>query len=101
MTFQDFGRLQRREGVKGGAVCFGDTGVTVEFVAGRFAAGESLDELAKDYNTDRRSIDAGMRLVIASAFGQRGLPVRIVRAMEDRIPLLPPASRGRLTKGSR
>lgn len=90
----DTGRLWRREGVAGGAVCFDHTGVLVEFVAKRFAGGESLEELAKDYALPVQTIEAGIRLVVSGAFtARRGLRTAVERDMWAQIPLL--KARGR------
>jgi uncharacterized protein (DUF433 family) len=85
---QDFGRLWRRDGVAGGQVCFDQTGVIVTFIAELFAAGESIDSLAKQYGLDRRDIEAGVRLVVHGACGRTGIRRGVERRMEDRIPLL-------------
>ena len=73
----------------GGVVCFDGTGVRVEFVTGRFAAGETIEELARDYALTPRDIEAGLRLVVSGAFSSQGLRVVVARAMEEQIPLLP------------
>lgn len=90
MAFRDFGHLWRIADIGGGRVCFADTGIGVEVVAGRFAAGESIAELAKDYGLPPRVIEAGIRLVVTGAGGRFGIRRDVVRRMEDQIPLLQP-----------
>lgn len=92
--FGDFGRLWRIADVKGGQVCVDRTGISVEALAGRFAAGESVGSIAMDYGVGNVDIEAAIRLVVACTMGRSGLPVAVVRKMEERIPLLT-ARRGR------
>jgi len=86
--FSEFGRLQRREGVSGDGVCLADSGILVTFLASRFAAGESITELARDYGREEKDIEAAIRLVVLCSSGRHGVRVETERRMEDRIPLL-------------
>lgn len=58
-----FPLVHRHVGIRGGICCLKGTGVFVEFVAGRFAAGETITELAHDYNVSVNIIEEGIRLV--------------------------------------
>lgn len=58
------GSLQRKAGVSGGGACIGRTGILASFVASRFAAGESLNALARDYDVPVRDITNAVRLVL-------------------------------------
>ena len=84
---QDFGLLSRLMRMKGGQVCIDGTGVVVEHVAARFAAGETVEELATDYAVSRRAIDAAIRLVLV-ANGVSLTHKRAQARIEERIPLL-------------
>lgn len=89
MRSSDTGRLWRMEGVRGGRVCFDRTGIPVESVAERFAAGESIESLMRDYPLNAQDIEAGLRLVISGACGRRGgLLAAVERRMLEQIPLL-------------
>lgn len=82
-----FPLVHRNYGIRGGVCCLNGTGVFVEFIAGRFSAGESIADLACDYHVSADIIEEGIRLVVAGAFCARGLPVRIERRMESFVPL--------------
>jgi uncharacterized protein (DUF433 family) len=94
--FREFGLLQRMDGVSGGAVCLRDSGVMVEFLAGLFAAGESIDFIAKQYRRSRDEIEAAIRIVVL-ARGHNLDEKRAKRVVERHIPLL----RGRSTSAKR
>lgn len=90
MAYPDTGLIWRIADIASGAPCLDRTGILVEVIASRFAAGESIFSLAADYGVTSRDIEAAVRLVVASTFSNRcRLPVRIERAMESKIPLLP------------
>lgn len=53
--------LRRWKGRASGNPCFRGTGVSVEFVYSRWLAGESIDELAEDYELHPSLIEQGFR----------------------------------------
>jgi uncharacterized protein (DUF433 family) len=84
----DFPHLWRVTGVSGSAPCLRGTGILAGFVASRFAAGESIAELAEDYPhvSEAHIVDA-IRLVVASTMGRQGRLEAIRRRMEALVPL--------------
>lgn len=56
--------LQRVDGVSSGAVCLKGTGIMAEFVASRFAAGETAESIASDYGVPLCHVEAAIRLVL-------------------------------------
>lgn len=58
------------------------TGLNVEFVVGRFAAGESLAELVEDYGILTWEVEAMVRAVCAAAYSQhRGMLTLVYRRL--------------------
>ena len=96
---RDFWRLWRIEDIGGGVVCFAGSRIRVAVVAGRFAGGDTIEELARDYSLEARDIEAGLRLVVCGAFSSQGLRAVVARAMEEAIPLLPARPAGVATPG--
>jgi len=70
-------------GVSGGAPIVRGTGFSVEFLASRFAAGESLAELAEDYDMTLETVENAIRAVVWAAFGRRGLRAETARRLEQ------------------
>jgi uncharacterized protein (DUF433 family) len=64
MITRNFGYLWRQHGISGGAPCLDGTGILVSFVASRFAAGETVAELARDYAVHPEHIEAAIRFVV-------------------------------------
>lgn len=62
----NFGLLQRKAGVSSGRPCLRGSGICVEFLAQRFAAGESIALLAMDYGRRQEDIEAAIRLVVVA-----------------------------------
>jgi uncharacterized protein (DUF433 family) len=60
------------------------TRLTVEFVAGRFAAGESITALADDYSIKREAVEAMVRAVCRAAYGKRGMFANVERELMTR-----------------
>lgn len=65
--------LSRRNGVHGGAVCVRGTGVSAEVLASRFAGGDSVSLLARDYNLTMEQVEDAIRAIVRSAMGRQGL----------------------------
>jgi uncharacterized protein (DUF433 family) len=57
------------------------TRLTVEFIVGRFASGESIAELAEDYRCEQAAIEELVRSVAKAAYGNRGLLAEIERRL--------------------
>jgi uncharacterized protein (DUF433 family) len=72
-------RLWRKDGTGWSRCCVHRTGVSVFNLAGRFAAGDSIAELAKDYDMPVESVTEAIRLYVSAA--PRG--VSIERRMAD------------------
>ena len=89
---RDQDRLWRSADIAGGAVCLHGTGILVEHLASRYAAGEPLGALAADYDVTVQDIEAALRAVLRAAFGRRGLRAEVRRALEAAIPLQPARS---------
>lgn len=68
----DFKDIWQKDGVGWSRVCIKGTGVGVWFLAGRFMAGETIRELAKDYGFKDHVIESAIRLFLCSLQGQRG-----------------------------
>jgi hypothetical protein len=74
-------------GVKGGQPCIRGTGILVWCIVSQYLAGDSIRELAKDYNVSRETIDECIALVASGAFGKRGLLADVDRRMTAELPL--------------
>ena len=74
----------RRDGYGFGRTCISDTGLSVAFIAGRFAAGDSIAALAKDYRLPEAAIVAALRGMCQSMFSTRGL-LKVVERNLDAI----------------
>lgn len=61
-----FPYLWRCAGVSGGYPCLRTTGILVEFVAGRFAAGESIAALADAYGVPPVAVEDAIRLIVVA-----------------------------------
>lgn len=85
--YREFGRLQRHEGISGGAVCLEGSGIIIEFLAGLFAGGDSIDFLAQQYGRTREDIEAALRLIVL-ARGHNLSEKRALKVVERHIPLL-------------
>lgn len=86
MKTANFGYLWRMDGVRGGAPCLDETGLSAEVLAGRFAAGDSIAELADEYGYKVARIEAAIRLVLFA----RGINLdekRAARKVDLVIPL--------------
>lgn len=59
------------------------TRLTVEAVVGRFVAGESIAELAADYEISTWEIESMVRAVCAAAYGRHGILMPIYRRMQQ------------------
>jgi uncharacterized protein (DUF433 family) len=57
-------RLWRCAGVRGGAPCLRTTRVPVDIVAERFAAGESIENIATDYGVPAANVAEAIRFVV-------------------------------------
>jgi uncharacterized protein (DUF433 family) len=79
--------LSRRNDISFGAVVVRGTGIRVEILAGRFAAGESIRELADDYALAPETVEAAIRALLTAASGARGFPVALMRRLDDLVPL--------------
>lgn len=66
-----------------GNVRLDGTRLTVAFVVGRFAAGDSINDLAKDYGVEPAAIEAMVHSVVRSCYGRRGLLLPIARRLEQ------------------
>ena len=77
--------LARVEGVRSGRPCIRATGVLVEVLVDRFAAGESIVEIAQDYALPYDAVLMAIRFVSATAghFSNR----RIDRRAEKLLPI--------------
>lgn len=53
--------LARWEGIGGGAAVLINTGIHIEFIRQRWAAGETIAELAEDYDLHPSLIEQGLR----------------------------------------
>jgi uncharacterized protein (DUF433 family) len=79
--------LWRVEGVSGGAPCLRGTGIIASFVASRFAAGDSIAEMALDYRVSEEALIDAVRLVVAATMGRQGRLAAIERRMDALVPL--------------
>lgn len=83
-------RIWRNADVSGGAPCLAGTGVLVSFVASRFAAGETIQELAKDYAVDSQTIEAAIRLMVyakGTSLDDRRSSMRVSRVLAWRVEI--------------
>ncbi len=87
MNTNTFPLVWRRRGIRGGRVCAIGSGVDVEFIAERFAAGETIRELSVDYSLSLNVIEEAIRVVVMAASGARGFPVRIERRLNQLVPM--------------
>lgn len=65
-------RLWQKDGVGWSNCCLDKTGVGVRFIAGRFAAGDSIRSIAKDYGVTDADVVEAIRLWMTAAGGWRG-----------------------------
>ena len=77
--------LQRRIDIKGGRPCLRGTGVPVEIVVERFAAGENVRYLGADYGVHDVQVIAALRFVLTV----RGSSLNSLRARRTIDRLLP------------
>lgn len=61
-----FDQIVAKSGVLGGKPCIRDTRISVEFVLERLAGGESLDEIAEEYQLKREAVQQA--ILYASRF---------------------------------
>lgn len=81
-----FDRLWRIDDIAGGQPCIKGTGIIASCVAGCFAAGDSIDRLASEYDVDPEAILQCVRLMLWACHGQRGTLAEIERRMEALVP---------------
>lgn len=65
--------IVRTLGVRCGEPRIAGTRITVEDIAGRFAAGETLAEIADDFDLKECDVHEAMRALAQAAMGRRGL----------------------------
>jgi uncharacterized protein (DUF433 family) len=82
-----FEHITRVEGVFGGRPVLRGTGISAVVIAGRFAAGESIAELAADYRVQEAAVTDAIRLVVAATFGRKGMLAEIKWRAYDSVPL--------------
>jgi uncharacterized protein (DUF433 family) len=83
-----FPNLWRVDDICGGqAVLLKGTGIIADVVAGRFAAGDSIESIADDYRVDADLVLDAIRCIVGGAFGRTGLRVEVERKMFDAVPL--------------
>lgn len=75
------------EDVGGGNVCVWHTGVIASVVAQRFCGGETIAEIAKDYEVPADDIESAIRLVLLALPGLNGHKVeqRMVDIIQGRV----------------
>lgn len=83
----NFPLLWRMHGVKGGQPCIRGTGILVWCVVGRYLAGDSIRDLARDYDVPRVAIEQCIALVASGAFGRLGLLADAERRIAAELPL--------------
>lgn len=69
-------------------ICFGaphleGTRIRVEAVVSRFVAGETIAELAEDYEISAWEVEAMVRAVCAAAYGRHGILMPVYRRMQQ------------------
>lgn len=82
----NFPLLWRIDDIAGGQPCIKDTGIIASFVAGCFAAGDSIEYLAEQYDVQPEAILQCIRLMLWACNGQRGTLAEIERRMEAFVP---------------
>jgi uncharacterized protein (DUF433 family) len=88
----NFGLLQRVDGVRSGRPCLAGSGLLVDALVGRFVAGDSIAELADEYREKPERIEAAIRLVLFA----RGTNIeerRAAQKVDSVLPLLTRAGR--------
>ena len=65
-----------------GSPRLGGTRLTVTTLAGRFAAGETIDALAEDYAVPREWVELACQALCAATFGRRGLYANVARQLD-------------------
>ncbi len=82
-----FHHLVSSEGVLSGEPRIENTRVSIECLVGRFAAGDSMLTLCREYALTSEQVTEAIRAVCAAAYGQRGMFENVRRELIASVPV--------------
>ena len=70
-----------------GSPCIEGRRIRVEDVAGRFAGGDTVEQICRDYELTSEQVMEALRAVVAASFGQRGMFANVERELIASVPV--------------